>query len=125
MFTTRRSALFYCLPIPMANEVIVRFSDATFVYGKKPILNEASFSVRRGAKITLMGQNGAGKSTMFRLMMGELQLEEGDVIIEKGLTKAIAKQVIPRGQLDLTVRAFFESAFPGKKIYDIEPRIMK
>ncbi len=109
----------------MANEVILRFNEVTFVYGKKPILDEATFSVRRGAKITLMGQNGAGKSTMFRLVMGDLHPEEGDVIIESGMTKALARQVIPRDQLGFTVRAFFEAAFPGKKIYDIEPRIKK
>jgi ATP-binding cassette subfamily F protein 3 len=109
----------------MANEVILRFSDVTFVYGKKPILNEATFSVRRGAKITLMGQNGAGKSTMFRLIAGELHPEEGDVIVEGGLTMAMGRQVIPRDQLDSTVLDFFNTAFPGKKVYDIEPRIKK
>jgi len=107
------------------NEVILRFNDVTFEYGKKPILTEATFSVRRGAKITLMGQNGAGKSTMFRLIMGDLPTEQGNVIIENGLTKAVSKQVIPRDQLDSTVLEFFNSAFPGKKIYDIEPRIKK
>ncbi|HUC31524.1 MAG TPA: ATP-binding cassette domain-containing protein, partial [Candidatus Paceibacterota bacterium] len=107
------------------NEVILRFNDVSFEYGKKPILSEATFSVRRGSKMTLMGQNGAGKSTMFRLIMGELHAEEGNVIVEDGLTMAIAKQVIPRDQLDSTVLAFFESAFSGKKIYDIEPRIKK
>jgi ATPase subunit of ABC transporter with duplicated ATPase domains len=107
------------------NEVILRFNDVSFEYGKKPILAEATFSVRRGAKITLMGQNGAGKSTMFRLIMGDLPTEQGNVIVEDGLTKAISKQVIPRDQLDSTVLEFFTSAFPGKKIYDIEPRIKK
>jgi ATPase subunit of ABC transporter with duplicated ATPase domains len=109
----------------MANEVILRFSDVSFEYGKKPILNEATFSVRRGAKITLMGQNGAGKSTMFRLIMGDLRAEEGEVILEDGLTMAVSKQVIPRDQLDSTVLDFFNGAFPGKKMYDIEPRIKK
>jgi len=47
------------------------------------------------------------------------------VILEDGLTKAVSKQVIPRDQLDSTVLEFFNSAFPGKKIYDIEPRIKK
>ena len=97
------------------NEVILRFNDVSFEYGKKPILSEATFSVRRGAKITLMGQNGAGKSTMFQLIMGTLHAEEGNVIIEDGLTKAVSKQVIPRDQLDSTVLAFFESAFPGQE----------
>lgn len=109
----------------MANEVILRFSDVTFVYGKKPILDAATFSVRRGAKITLMGQNGAGKSTMFRLIAGELHPEEGDVIVENGMTMAMTRQVIPRDQLDSTVLDFFNTAFSGKKVYDIEPRIKK
>ncbi len=106
------------------NEVILRFNDVSFEYGKKPILHEATFSVRRGAKITLMGQNGAGKSTMFQLILGNIVTEQGNVIVEKGLTMAIAKQVIPRAELDSTVLQFFENAFP-KKVYDIEPRIKK
>lgn len=109
----------------MANEVILRFNEVTFEYGKKKILDEAVFSLRRGMKVTLMGQNGAGKTTLFRLIMGELTPEEGDIVLDKGITMAIAKQVIPRDLLDRTVLEFFESAFPGKKVYDIEPRIKK
>ncbi len=109
----------------MANEVILRFNDVTFEYGTRKILDEATFSLRRGMKVTLMGQNGAGKTTMFRLVTGELPPEEGDIILENGMTMAIAKQVIPHTLLDTTVLAFFEQAFPGKKIYDIEPRIQK
>jgi ATP-binding cassette subfamily F protein 3 len=107
------------------NEVILRFNNVVFEYGKKKILDEATFSVRRGAKLTLMGQNGAGKSTMFQMITGNLTVEEGDIIIEKDLTMGIAKQVIPRAQMDWTVQKFFENAFAPKKIYDIEPRIMK
>ncbi|MEK7554545.1 MAG: ABC-F family ATP-binding cassette domain-containing protein [Patescibacteria group bacterium] len=107
------------------NDVILRFNDVSFEFGhNKPILNESGFSVRRGSKITLMGQNGAGKSTIFALIMGDLKPESGAVVIEKGLTLATARQVIPREQMGLTVKAFFESAFP-KKVYDIEPRIEK
>lgn len=106
-------------------DVILRFNKVGFAYGRKKILNEVDFSVRRGMKMTLMGQNGAGKSTIFEMIMGELQPEEGNVIIEKGLSIAIGKQVIPRDELELTVLAFFERAFPGKKVYDIEPRIKK
>ncbi len=109
----------------MPNEnVIIRFSDVTFLHGRKPILDAASFSVRRGAKITLMGQNGAGKSTLFQLITGALQPEEGSVNIDRGVTIATGRQVIPRKEMELTVREFFESVF-DKKIYDIEPRIDK
>jgi len=107
----------------MSNNVIIRFNKVFFEYGhKKPILAAAEFSVRHGAKITLMGQNGAGKSTIFRLITGEMKPEDGMISIVGQPTIATAKQVIERRDLDLTVREFFESAFP-KKIYDIEPRI--
>lgn len=71
-----------------------------------------------------MGQNGAGKTTIFKLMAGELTPNEGSVTINEKMTAATAKQVIPRDQMNLTVKEFFKGAF-DKKVYDIEPRIKK
>jgi ATPase subunit of ABC transporter with duplicated ATPase domains len=107
------------------NDVIIRFEDVSFEHGhNKPILHEVSFSVRTGAKITVMGQNGAGKSTLFSLLTGERTPDEGRVIVTRGASIAIARQVIPRDELPLTVKDFFERCF-DKKVYDIEPRIQK
>lgn len=93
-------------------EVVIRFDKVLFEYGpNKIILDEADFSVRREAKITLMGQNGAGKSTIFQLIIGALKPESGAVHINKDLTIAISRQIIPRDQMDLTVREFFEKCF--------------
>ena len=104
-------------------EVIVRFQRVSYDFGiKKPILNGVDFSIRRGQKTTLMGQNGAGKSTIFGLIIGAHAPEAGKLEIQHGLTIAISRQVIPRDHLDLTVRDFFQSVFP-KKVYDIDPRI--
>ncbi len=104
-------------------ESIIRFAGVSFEYGhNKPILTEVDFSVRRGAKLTIMGQNGAGKSTLFHLITGALTPEAGEIHCAAGMTVALARQVMPRDQLDLTVREFFERCFP-KKIYDIDPRI--
>src|SRR4051812_3549846 len=105
------------------NETIVRFDDVSHHFNpNKPVLDEASFSVRRGAKITLMGQNGAGKSTMFKMITKSLPPEEGEITLAPRLTIATSRQVIPQGELDLTVRAFFEKCF-DHKVYDIDPRI--
>src|SRR3989344_4790927 len=110
---------------PVHGEVIIRFNEVVFDFGhQKPILSGATFSVRRGAKVTLMGQNGAGKSTVFRLITGELSPEEGEVIIERGLSIATGRQVILRDQLEYSVLEFFERAFT-EKIYNIEPKIKK
>lgn len=116
----------------MANdEVIVKFNNVSFEWqANKPILNEASFVVRRGSKITLMGQNGAGKSTIFQLLIGQLQPESGAISINNNLTIATAKQVIDRKDLDLTITEFFATALrgPAKRekmspIYDIDKKI--
>jgi ATPase subunit of ABC transporter with duplicated ATPase domains len=104
-------------------ETIVRFDKVSFEWGvNKPILDEVSFSIKRGAKLTLMGQNGAGKSTILGLIAGVSIPESGIINIVKGVTIAYGRQVIPREDLDLTVREFFEKCF-SKKIYDIDPRI--
>jgi ABC-type bacteriocin/lantibiotic exporter with double-glycine peptidase domain len=52
------------------NAVIIRFDTVHFAYneGKKVILHEADFSIRENTKITIMGQNGAGKSTIFKMI---------------------------------------------------------
>lgn len=104
-------------------ESILKFDEVSYSHVKnRPILEEVSFSIRKGAKITLMGQNGAGKSTIFKLITGEIEPDEGDIHINKGLSIAISRQVIPRDQLELTVREFFQACFKDK-IYDIDPRI--
>jgi ATP-binding cassette subfamily F protein 3 len=102
---------------------IARFDNVSFEYSvTKPILNQVTFSVRKGAKLTLMGQNGAGKSTIFNLLTGSFEPEEGVINVVKGTTIATARQVITRDQMDLTVREFFQSQF-ANKIYDLDPKI--
>lgn len=104
-------------------ETIVRFEGLSFEYSAtKPILEAVDLSIRKGAKITLMGQNGAGKSTIFGLLTHTLKPESGTINIVRGTSVAIAKQVIPREQMTQTVREFFQSFFK-EKIYDIDPRI--
>lgn len=104
-------------------ETVVRFHNVSFEHGpKRPILEEVNFAVREGAKLTLMGQNGAGKSTIFGLITRALEPEAGEIHITHGLSIATARQVIPRSEMGLTVREFFEKMFP-KKVYDIDPKI--
>jgi len=115
--------MYYDYSTYMANDTVLRFDSVSFEYGHTiPILNEVDFTVRRGSKITIMGQNGAGKSTIFSLITGVNKPESGSINITRGQTIAISRQVIPRSEAELTVRAFFEKCFE-EKIYDIDPRI--
>ncbi len=104
--------------------VIVRFSDVTFGYDEKHLLmEEASFSVREGAKITIMGQNGAGKSTIFKMITGELKPIKGTISISHGASIAQQKQVMAKEFLPLTIHEYFETAFPDQTLYDLDKRI--
>lgn len=95
-----------------SGNVVLRFENVSFGYASEsPILDEASFSVREDAKFTLMGQNGAGKSTIFKLITGELKPDKGQVHISSGATIATAKQVMAREYLTLSVREYFAQSF--------------
>ncbi len=100
-------------------DVIIRFDEVSFSHvHDKPILDEANFSVRENAKITIMGQNGAGKSTIFKLITQELQPESGTLSVTRNASIAIATQVMHREKLDKTVEEFFAEAFT-KKTYNL------
>lgn len=104
-------------------EAVLRFEDVSYGYGHNhPILEEVSFALKKGMKVTLMGQNGAGKSTIFKLITGVVEVDEGTIHRKHGLTIALAHQVITPAERELTVRAFFERVFPAK-VYDIDPKI--
>jgi ATPase subunit of ABC transporter with duplicated ATPase domains len=96
----------------MADEVVLRFDEVSFEYTyNKPILDEASFSVRRGSKITLMGQNGAGKSTLFGLIQGLQKPKEGKISLAAGATIGAARQTMERVDLILSLEEYFAKAF--------------
>ena len=118
-----------------SGDTIIRFEGVSFEWGEnKHILDEVDFTVRRGTKITIMGQNGAGKTTIFGLILGATETaaaanlghaqkpESGDIHITNGATIATARQVMPRADLELTVREFFAKCF-ADKVYDLDPRI--
>jgi ATPase subunit of ABC transporter with duplicated ATPase domains len=107
------------------DESILRFEKVSFGYGENyPLLTEVDFSIRRGTKTTIMGQNGAGKSTLFSLITKENLPDDGVINVVNGVSIALSRQVIPRDELDLTVREFFQKCFL-EKIYDIDPKIDK
>lgn len=71
--------------IPAAREKAARgdvgFSHVTFGYGEKHVLNDFSMTVKQGEQVTLIGRTGAGKSTVFKLLLGLYQPESGTVTI--------------------------------------------
>lgn len=65
-------------PAPHGGKVPLRVTDVTKKYDDKLIFSKVNFSIERGEKISLVGKNGEGKSTMSRLILGE-ELNGGEI----------------------------------------------
>ena len=88
MAGVRRIDAFLAQPeraVPKRNETAARgdvaLSHVTFGYGEKPVLRDFSMTVRQGEQVMLVGRTGAGKSTVFKLLLGLYQPETGTVTI--------------------------------------------
>ena len=66
---------------PSAGQGDVELSHVTFGYGEKEVLHDLSMTVKQGEQITLIGRTGAGKSTVFKLLLGLYPPQEGTVTI--------------------------------------------
>ena len=64
------------------DNVFVEFQNVTFAYEEQNVLNGLSFQVKEGEQVTLSGRTGAGKSTIFKLLLGLYEPKEGSVLIQ-------------------------------------------
>ncbi len=69
--------------------------DLTIAFGGPPILEGASFGIDRGERVCLLGRNGAGKSTVMKLLDGSLNPDRGEIVRQGGVTVARLEQEIP------------------------------
>ena len=77
----------------------VALSHVTFGYGEKPVLEDFSLTVKQGEQVTLVGRTGAGKSTVFKLLLGLYPPQHGTVTIG-----GVDVAAIPDGQRRTCIR---------------------
>ncbi|WP_075342284.1 ABC-F family ATP-binding cassette domain-containing protein [Tenacibaculum agarivorans] len=62
-------------PSPRSGDYPVKVNELTKVYGDHVVFKDASFAIARGEKVSFVGRNGEGKSTMIKAIMGEIDFE--------------------------------------------------
>lgn len=76
----------------MANNTLITLTDVQLAYGHHPLLDHADFVIQEGERIGLIGRNGAGKSSLLRLLDGRNVPDDGDIARNSGLKVATVEQ---------------------------------
>ena len=71
---------------------IINIEHISKIFGEKVIFEDASFGIQQGDKIGIVGINGTGKSTLLRMIAGEEEPDEGQIIRQNGLKIAYLPQ---------------------------------
>lgn len=77
---------------PMA---LLGLQNITVSFGERPLLDEVNFQIEEGERVCLMGRNGEGKSTLLRVISGEVPPQEGSIAVQKGARIAQLPQQVP------------------------------
>ena len=72
--------------------IVINVEDLSLAFGTKQILDGISFALQDNDRLGIIGVNGCGKSTLFKLISGELSAERGNVYISKDKTVGILHQ---------------------------------
>lgn len=109
----------------------ITINDISMSFGTKEILKKISFSLEENDKLGIIGVNGCGKSTLFRIILGEYMPESGNVYVSKSKSVGILKQDCAFEVSELVGNTVLEqmySAFPElldyeKKLSEIEKKM--
>jgi ATP-binding cassette subfamily F protein uup len=76
---------------------LINLRDITLAFGGPPVFDGINLQIEQGDRLCLMGRNGTGKSTLLRLIAGELPPESGEIQRQQGLKVATVSQEVPLG----------------------------
>ena len=74
---------------------LLRFDDVCLEFGDQLILRDAELSIEAGERVCLIGRNGAGKSTTFKLITGQLEPDKGEITARQDLIVSQLEQTLP------------------------------
>lgn len=84
---------------------LLRFQQACLAFGTNPILDHVDFSLFSGERVCLVGRNGAGKSSLLKLLTGQQNLDDGQIVVNTGVVLSRLEQD-PPAKMDVKIADF-------------------
>ncbi len=97
---------------------LLDLKDLTLSLGGPPILERVNLQIEPGERISLVGRNGEGKSTLLRILSGEVKPDSGEIVRAQGLRVGMLPQDVPTGLPGL-VRVVVQDGFAAVGIADL------
>ena len=72
--------------------IAISVNKLALSFGTNEIFRDVSFALNEGDRLGIIGVNGCGKSTLFKLILGELSADEGNVFISKDKSVGVLRQ---------------------------------
>jgi ATP-binding cassette subfamily F protein uup len=91
---------------------LIKIEKAYLSYGLQILLDGVEINIEKGQRLCLIGRNGAGKSSLLKVMAGEVDLDKGSVVRQAGIRIARLEQDLPDAD-DRQVFDVVASGFPG------------
>ena len=82
------------------SDFLMSLKDVSLAFGGPAVLDNVSLSVTRGLRAALTGRNGEGKSTLMKVLAGELAPDAGEIVRAPGLKTVYVSQEVPRDRPD-------------------------
>lgn len=100
--------------------IVLSCKDISKSYGIRDVLKDITFSINEGDKVGIIGGNGEGKSTLFKIISKELSQDSGEIFIDKNRTIGYLTQHV---DLDLNNTIYDEMNLVFKDLRNIEDRL--
>jgi len=99
---------------------LIRLTDVLLAFGAEPVLDGANLAIEAGETVALVGRNGAGKSSLMRLLSGEIQIDGGQLVRQQGLRTALLDQSVPTGDDERSIASMVATglASGGEEVSD-------
>ena len=80
---------------------MLHINDLTYRIEGRPLFTQATLAINEGHKVGLVGRNGTGKSTLFRLIKGDISPDDGEINLRKNMKLGVVDQEVPSGPQSL------------------------